>query len=172
MAGIKVTVKTSGLKELEASFAELTKATGRNVLKKALIKGAEILQEEAMIHAPVKTGGLRANIIISPKSKYTNMKGIIAGHIKQGMTRSNAVAAAKAKYGDEKSFAMMFMGVATRATQKGIPQEFGTYKMPAHPFMRPAWDNKQDAAFAAIVVGIKEPLFKAVARARKKKAKL
>lgn len=135
------TVKVAGLKEVEASLKELKKSTARSVIRKALREGGEVLARAARDLVPVDTGGLRESIDVSSR-----------------LNRSQ-----KAKH-RKRADQEVFVGPDGRP--QSITQEFGTYKEPAQPYMRPAWDGNSKAAMTRI----SDALFVEVERAARRAA--
>jgi HK97 gp10 family phage protein len=62
------------------------------------------------------------------------------------------------------------MGPSSKS-RNAIPQEFGTERMQANPFMRPAWDQEKDGALQIIRDELGNEIASAAARLAKKKAK-
>lgn len=111
----KVTYRMSGLKEMEAALRALPSATRRQVALKVLREGGEPIAKRARELAPVDQGYLREGINVG-----TNLSS--SQRIDKG-----AVAAVE-------------MHVGPGQHPQAIMQEFGTYKEPPQPFLRPAWD--------------------------------
>lgn len=124
-----VRVKVIGLKETEAALKALNEQVGtgraaRRVGLRALRAGGEILAKEARQRAPKFEMYLSESIDVSTR-----------------LTKSQRAA--------HKKFAPveMFVGPNNPAA---IPQEFGTFKEPPQPFMRPAWDATKDQVLKRI----------------------
>lgn len=121
------TVRLRGFRELEAALNDLPKATRKNVLRR-VAKGALLpMADKAALLAPRDEGDLSFSIEISEE-------------------RTPSVR--KARRFDTKTGIEMAMGPTTG---KGVLfyaafQEFGTVKMAANPFMRPAWDARAGGA--------------------------
>lgn len=179
MASIKQSFKVEGLKELDATLGELTKATGRNVLKRVLVRAAEPIREMAARLAPddPKTTGidLKRSIIASAKVKNTTGNAEFAAVMRGRGSEADAVSALRSARRAAKgqgSFAEIHVGPRKgRNAQVGAFQEFGTVNHPAQPFMRPAFDAQKQTALDIITRDLKGEIDKAVAKARKKKAK-
>lgn len=58
-------VKLQGMQQLKAQLLELEKKIDKKLKEDALIAGAEIMKEKVKESAPVRTGILKANIIVS-----------------------------------------------------------------------------------------------------------
>lgn len=120
------TVKVEGLQDLEVALLELPKSTARATLRRVLKLAAAPVQAAARDKAPKLTGQLEGSIITGTK-----------------LTRRQAQTARK----EGKSSSEIYVGTSDPA---GVPQEFGTFKEGAQPFMRPAWDETQDEALTII----------------------
>lgn len=115
MAG--ASVKLLGAKGLEKALRELGPKVGRKVLRQALKKGGDPILADAKANAPVKTGLLRDSLKVRAGKR-----------VKKGrVTRT-----VQTKEGDFKG-----------QTYYSAFHEYGTSKMRARPFMRPAWDRNK-----------------------------
>lgn len=137
----------TGDKELVRTLEALPKATARNTLNRVLVKAAGNMDDIASGLAPRRSGSLEKSVIVSKK-----------------LTRSQQSQAKK----DGKHFAEVHVGTADPA---GIFQEFGTFKEPAQPFMRPAWEATKEGALATIKRELKVEIEKSAARYARKLAK-
>lgn len=142
------TAKVEGLSELNAALGELPKTTAKNVLKRSLMPAAKPIDDMASRLAPKLTGALEISIITGTK-----------------LTRRQRSSAYKAG-----AAGVVEVHVGT-AMSRGLFQEFGTVKMPAHPFMRPAWEANKDNALQIIATTLGNEIEQAAARLAKKKAK-
>lgn len=134
--------KIEGLKELDRALKQLPKATAKRVLRAALKKAGQPIAADAASRAPRLTGRLAESVTV----KTTLTKG------------------QRRKSRKEKGAVVMFIG-ATRPTAHLI--EFGTQKMAARPFLRPAWDSGKMQVLATM----KKELWKAIQKAAKRLAK-
>lgn len=141
------TVRIQGLKELEKALRTLPRATGKNVLKRALMKAAKPIEVAAEAAAPRLSGQLKKSIIIGTK-----------------LTRSQ-----KSKH-PKQSAVEVFVGAG------GLPQahmeEFGGPNNSPAPYMRPAFDTKKQAAANMIKTELATELEKTRKRLAKKTARL
>lgn len=165
---MKVTVRVDGLKELDEALGELPKATARNVLKRALIKAAEPIAEQARALAPVRTGKLRDSIIISTRTTNPG-KQAFAIAMKSGASREEAVAAARLANRGHKSFFELYVGPGRQP--HAHLQEFGTAHHAPQPYMRPAWDANKMRALETIKKQLADEIEKARQRLAKKAAR-
>lgn len=145
-------VKIDGLRELEAAFRDLPKATARNALRRVLDKRA------APIVATMRS--LAPDDPKTPESK--DLKGSIAAGIKLSKRQARLY---RKESKDDKQFAEVFVGAGPKP--HAHLQEFGTRFHGPHPFVRPAWDKHQ----TALLSGIGEDLWKELEKAAKRRAK-
>lgn len=172
----KNTFSLDGLEELEANLKEIGKANAKNALRKALQDAAQPLLKDMKAYAPKDTGNLEESIIMSSKNKYQNAgkkayrNAMVRGDGKQAAAAAARAANRSSSGEGDKSFAEVFVG-PTKKAPYGVPQEFGTFKMPAHPFMRPAWDKNKMPMLENLSKYLQDRVSKSVARLRKRKLK-
>lgn len=141
------TYRIDGLKELDEALRELPKATGKNVLKRALTTAAAPVEAEAKRLVPVKSGKLRDSISIGPRLSKRQ----------RGLNTPG-------------SPVEIFVGAS--ALPHAHLQEFGTVKMRPRPFLRPAWDANKMKVLESIKGDLWQEIEKAAKRLAKKAAKL
>lgn len=116
------------LKGLDQWLEDLARA-GKDVdeaASKAILAGAEVIQLEMRVLAPVDTGNLREHIRIKGPIRDGNYHFVEVGVIHEiAFTDADTARYANA-------------------------QEYGTSKMAAHPYIRPGWDGGRRAALAAM----------------------
>lgn len=139
----RVTFKVTGLRELERALSTLKKATAKAVAQRALLKAAQPMADDARQRAPddPATGGFDLHTTVRTGKKTT--RG--ARHRKESEVE-------------------VFFGPRSRHAQL---QEFGTSKMAAQPYMRPAWDAGKMQALETI----KDEMWNEIAKAAKRAAK-
>jgi HK97 gp10 family phage protein len=137
----------SGLKELQAAMKELPANIARNVLRGAVNAGATVIREEAKARAPKFEGKVAKGQPIREKSSAV-LQTFYVG-VRQGRS------AKKTKKGSIDAWYARFV-------------EFGTSKMAARPFMRPAFEAKKEAAVQAIKNYLEKRIPEEVQKARKK----
>lgn len=127
---------------LESAFKKLSDAVGENALRAAGAAGAAMLRDEAITRAPTDTGFLRDNIIIkrieencdgNKKQVYRVLIRKFAKKYRGHGRGARGKARAGKEYLLDVAFYWRFL-------------EFGTVKMPARPFMRPAFDARREDA--------------------------
>ena len=124
------TKNLTGFTELAKALRELGPRVGRKHLRAATSKGAAVIRKKARELAPVDTGEMRKDI--QQKREKTSSDNIASYSV---YTRSGKRSrlSGKARNVDKDSFYWKF-------------QEFGTAKMPAQPFMRPAFESEKEKA--------------------------
>lgn len=142
----KVTYVMSGLKELENTLRQIPKAMGRRAGLNALRSGGEPIAKAARAMVPVDEGDLRESIDVTTR-----------------LSRSQT--------GDKGALAPVEMYVGPGPHPQGVLQEFGTYKEPAQPFLRPAWDAERIHTLDIIGTSLGIEIDKAAKRHAKKIAK-
>lgn len=128
----------SGLLKISDDLKALSKAENRRVLNKATRAGANIVRDEAKKRAPKKTGKLKKNIVtLSHRSKGNNdaSSGV---HIRGRNPRTGNSDTKMKADNPNNSFYWRFL-------------EHGTSKMAARPFIRPAFEARQQQIEKAVV---------------------
>lgn len=137
----KSTVRMEGLSDLLQKLKELPPAIGSKgggPLRRALFAATKLMRDDAQARAPVDTGRLRRNVIAfrdrDPRSSgVTEQYAITFRRGKQFRERGRRGYHTSSR-GDKDAFYGRWI-------------EFGTSKMPAQPFLRPAFEaNKQASA--------------------------
>ncbi|WP_442765105.1 HK97-gp10 family putative phage morphogenesis protein [Sulfurospirillum cavolei] len=121
-----------GLEQLISKLNNLPEKLEKKVIRAAVRKGAILVRDKAREKAPVKTGTLKKSIKIR-SNKVAN--GIIS--FKIGPTN------------DKKKGTDVFYGRFI---------EFGTSKMAAKPFMRPALDESETEVLNVVIDNVKSKL--------------
>ena len=134
-----------GLSELSAALKELPNRIARNALRQSVARGAVVIRDEAKARAPVSTtppapgdplpGTLKRSIVIKhdkDRSSLTSQTYVVA--VRHGKKYRN-----QGKKGNRSQDAYYWRWV-----------EFGTVKMAARPFMRPAFEAQKEAAVQEI----------------------
>lgn len=168
------TIKVEGLKELEEALYELPRATGGNVLKRAILRPAQYFAEEASKIAPRRTGVLRAEIKPGKPKIITAGKAAFAAAMRAGKSRVEAGQAARDANREAAGagrHAVVDVGPTNKAFY-GQFQEFGTSRHRAQPFMRPTWDRLGNVLVDMVATTLGEEIEKARARLAKKAERL
>lgn len=140
--------RIEGLKELDRALGDLPKATGKNVLKRVLLKRAEPFAEDYRGGVDVRKGHLRDSIGVGTK-----------------LTRRQAGRARR-------------MGKSTVEVYAGAGpdpaahlEEFGSIKNAPNGALRSSWDRNKDGAIDDIGADLADEIGKAAARAEKRAAR-
>ena len=149
----KVSVKVEGLEALRVALRELPLAVQKNVLSGAVRKGAIVIRDDAQARAPVlrepdprrKPGTVRDAIRAtrgrrdgSSATAFVYVRALTkraVGRFKDALRRAGK--RVKGANNPDDPFYWRFL-------------EFGTSKLPARPFLRPAFDARKEAAVAQI----------------------
>jgi HK97 gp10 family phage protein len=154
MAAGGLTVQIHGLRELKAAMLELPRRTDRRLLNRSLMVGGRMIRDEARSRAPVlqepdprrARGAVRRAIqagAVRPRghaaSVWVRVRPLTRSQVARFKARSGKAGAANPL----DPFFWWFV-------------EFGTSKMPARPFMRPAFEAKKQPAAAAIIADLRK----------------
>ena len=146
----KITFEFKGFKELEEVFEEIKADFGEKDQKKILVSGVRqamkpVLQM-AKMRAPVDTGALTQSLRIEarkPTNKDKRSRYYKVGQVAMALvTTAPGNVLAKKKWKNKKT-GTKEVGIASDA--RANVQEFGSYKMPAHPYMRSSLESQSQA---------------------------
>lgn len=127
---MKVSMRFEGGAQLAAGLAQLSTRLSRTVLNKALMEGAEPIRKQTSVNAPHDP--------TTPKDIKDN---IVAAPVRSEEQAAVAV-------GPRRGFAY------------GLPNEVGTAKQPARPFVRPAFDSEKEKALGAVNLALRRELIR------------
>ena len=130
---IETSLDFSGLNDIAKDLEALSRAENNKVLRDATRAGAEVLKEEVIARAPVRTGKLKKNVVVV--TQKSRRRGEISSgiHIRgRNMRTGNSDNSMKAS-DRRNAFYWRFV-------------EMGTVNMPPHPFVRPAFDTREELA--------------------------
>lgn len=178
MASTKQTMKVEGLRELEQALHELPRATGGNVLKRAIAAPAADFADYLVTVAPspgkIGSGKLKRSIRVGKPKIITPGKAAFAAAMQSGSTRAEAAQAARAANaaaGGTGRAAVTSVG-PTKQAPEGMWEEFGSVHNTPHPWMRPAWDSKGPGMIGQIRDTLAKEIEKARQRLARKAARL
>jgi len=140
-------VKVEGLRQIEEALMNLKRATAKNVALRALKKAAEPMAADMRARAPddPTSAGWDLHTSINIATKAT--RG--AKHRKLSPVE-------------------VLIGPRVRHQQL---LEYGTRRMPPHPYVRPAWDAGKMQALEDIKTSMWEEIAEAAKRAARKEAR-
>lgn len=127
----------SGLLDISRDMELLSKAENKKVLRDGTRAGAEVLKEEVIKRAPERTGKLKRNVVVVTMRGRRN--AITSGVHIRGVNPETGNSDNTMKASNRRNaFYWRFV-------------ELGTSNMPAHPFVRPAFDTRQEEATRAAI---------------------
>lgn len=146
---MSVSVKVSGLKELAKRMQDLDKKVRNRISAKAMRAGGRIVRDTARAKAPV----LQESV---PHRRKGTLKRSIVERTKVGKNgKTTTYIAVKNLSGKQIA---KFKGKSGKSGAKNPSDpyywrfvEFGTSKMPAKPFMRPAFEQSKNQAANEII---------------------
>lgn len=163
-----IEMKIEGLREVDAMMSSLPKGVQKRVMTKALMEGGEIIARAARAKAPVETGFLFEHITVTDKRPDDANVGAAAfGDARAaGLSARQAGQVARtANIAAGNHQATVWVGASKRAVA-AWPQEIGTVNHPAHPYLRPAFEETKGRVAETIAFALFEQIEKATARAR------
>lgn len=144
-----ITIEIQGLDELAKKLDELPYKTAAKIMRPALQASGEVFRQAAAALAPVSPQAAHRNAVPG------ELRNSIIAKVRLGTDLdSNSVrigpAHEKAKYtGKERTHSPGVYGMFV---------EYGTKKMSAHPFMRPAFEAAKERAVEAFVQVVRDLL--------------
>jgi HK97 gp10 family phage protein len=151
------TIKVEGLRELERKLANLPRKVARKLGYRAVAKGASLIRDEARRRAVFvkgfSTGLVKKNIMQFRPTRRRSMmaSGAMAAEIDVGVRLRGSK---KKLRGLRRVMLRRGPGNSTRAALPAyywFMVEFGTRKMAAQPFLRPAFETQKHAALRVMI---------------------
>lgn len=149
------TIKVNGLSELDRKLREFGPKVARNGLRAANYAGAKVFVEAAKASAPVRTGTLKANIVAFHRSSPRNVAKHSVG-VRNIRRKFADTADNRRKRRVGKSYFVHGPAFYARFV------EFGSSKMRAQPFLRPAFLTNVDTAIEAVRGRLEKAVFLAI----------
>ena len=163
--GDTVRFKFTGFQEFNAQLVALQDDFGpqdqKKILNKAVRRAMNPVLQKARALAPQDTGALKASLRIEArkpsrkdkKSIYVNPSDVVIGTV----TTAPGTVLRKKRFYNKKTKQSQ-VGIDSDA--RAIANEFGTAKMPAHPFMRPALESSTMQILNDLGDSLKAEIFK------------
>jgi HK97 gp10 family phage protein len=147
-------MELKGFKELADAMREMPERVAQNALRSAVAAGATVIREEARKLAPVDTGEMRRDILVK-RERGNRSNPMVATYSVFVRSGKKSRLAGKKRDVQRDSFYWRFV-------------EFGTAKMAAQPFMRPAFEARKEAAVEAIRAKLDDRIQKTATELAKK----
>ncbi len=153
---MKIGMKLEGLAGLEEMLVELEQFTGRtasgkNAVQRGMRRALASVEERAKQLVPADQGTLRDSIT-TKKARARRERG-------------------SARFARQTGVEMLTGPTGREEGGVGAFQEFGTVKMAAQPFMRPAADAEADRVIAVVADVLRDEITKTTNRARARAAR-
>ena len=139
-----------GLRELGENFAKLSEEVQKNLAKKAVGKAAAIVRDTARYKAPRDTGALRASIVAGRIAKLSS-PGYEVWSVGVWKTQKAYVKNTANRRAGRAGQSWAKMYDVDGPTYYWRFVEYGTVRMAARPFLRPALEENIQKAENAIV---------------------
>ena len=144
-------VKIDGLDQLAQALRELPKRVARNGLRGAVYAGAKVIRDEAKLKAPVASAPLGPN----QPPQGTLKRSIIMKQVPELSGEQKQTFFVTVRHG-KKYRKQGKSGNLSQDAWYWRFVEFGTVKMTARPFLRPAFEGKKYEAVDAIKTRLAE----------------
>lgn len=156
-----------GLAALNDLLKELPEKIAQNILRRSVYAGAKVIRDDARNRAPLFTGNV-ANGHPPPGTLKRSivMKRIAALSNKYAQTFYVTVRRGKKYQKQGKKGTLSQDAFYAAWVEFGHSAGHGK-SVPAHPFMRPAWDSGKDGALKAIREALKTGIAAETAKARR-----
>lgn len=138
------TVRVDGLRELGERMRKLSADMAGKVARQATAAGAKIVRDQVRVNAPKDTGNLAAAVVMKRITNSSLSAEYVVAVRKGKRTDVANAKSGQGKLGKDAYYAHMV--------------EFGTVKMSAQPFIRPAFESQKNAAVDAIASRLKKRL--------------
>lgn len=135
----------SGLNDIAKDLEALSRAENNKVLRDATRAGAEVLKEEVIARAPVRTGKLKKNVVVVTQKSCRRGEISSGVHIRGVNPRTGNSDNTMKANNPRNAFYWRFV-------------ELGTANMPAHPFVRPAYDTREEEAASVAIARMNQAI--------------
>ncbi len=156
------TVQVQGLEQLSKALKELPDRMARNGLRASVYAGAKVIRDEARLQAPVAIASLGPD----QPPPGTLKRAVIMKQIPELSSKTNQTFFVTVRHG-KRYRKQGKKGNLSQDAWYWRFVEFGTRKMRARPFLRPAFDLRKNDALDAIKTRLAERIEQAVQELRK-----
>lgn len=148
---IETNLDFSGLNDIAKDLEALSRAENNKVLRDATRAGAKVIKEEVIARAPVRKGKLKKNVVVV--TQKSRRRGEISSgvHIRGVNPRTGNSDNTMKTNNPRNAFYWRFV-------------EMGTVNMPPHPFIRPAFDVRQEQATAVAMRRMNQAIDEALSK--------
>ena len=135
-----MSTRIEGLSDLITSLNELTDRVRKNIVRSAVRSGAAVVRDAIKAKAPIKTGATKKSIKVKAIGGSKSNKDLVTFKVRTGVLKDFN------QHGDESQ---------PRHVNYAKQIEFGNSRMPAHPFIRPAFGEIEQQVLDATIEKIK-----------------
>lgn len=128
----------SGLQQIAKDLELLSRAENNKVLRDATRAGADVMRKEVIARAPQRTGKIKKNVVTVTQKGRRHGEISSGVHIRGVNPKTGNSDTSMKKNNPRNAFYWRFV-------------ELGTVKMAPLPFVRPAFDARQDDAARAVI---------------------
>jgi HK97 gp10 family phage protein len=168
-----------GFEELNETFNELLNDFGekdqKSILRATIREALQPVLAETKMRAPVDTGALQASLRIEARkpnskdkrSRYYNPGQVVVGFV----TTAPGKVLAKTSFFNRKNTKSNIKQVGIPSDARANVQEFGSYKMAAHPYMRVSLESNAQTVTNTVGKNLRNALEKYKAKQMRSKLK-
>lgn len=169
--GIRSSIKIEGLNELRRALRDLPGATQARVLANAVASGARVIRNDARDKAPVLAAPAAHRVAGTVRDAIRATRGV-----RRGSEASAFVSVRRLSKKQVRKFKAAQAALGRKIAGAVNPAdpfywrflEFGTAKMAARPFLRPAFDTRKEAAALQIKEALRAGIEREAQRLRGK----
>jgi len=172
----KVTFSIEGKREFDDLMEEIINDFGqkdaRKVLQKAAYESMRPVLYDAKLRAPVDTGQLAASLRLSAgkptrkqkRSKYVEPNDVVVATV----STSTVKQLQKLRFKNRKNEKNDILQVGGQSDARAMAMEFGTAKVSARPFLRPALESNKEKVASSLGDNLRSALEKYKAKQARK----
>ena len=149
-----IEVKITGLDELQRVLEEMPKDVARRALRGGLKAGSEIVRQRMVENAPKASGFLSEHFNVKVRIRSNELVG--TAHI--GPAGKTYYPGKGAKEKGVRTGKHPNKGGLTPVASVARFLEFGTSRMSAKPFLRPAFESTKDSVLSTIINSLRDAI--------------